>query len=228
MPATIIQPNGSIIIRPTGVTRIGTPVVSSSPPITYLLNEDWEDADSDWFFGGTPSAGDPGYSTSGLDLEGSQCLRLTGTDNSYAFKNWGSDVTEIYGKMRYRRGTSLPAAFSQILIFQDSSFNNKSSVTVYNDGDLEINVGGGGFVSIPSAIGANTSYFIWFRMKMGGGGNAEAEIWVNTTDNFSGAQTASVNTGTITGTFGQVLISIGSDPGTSFYDVFQLATSQIG
>jgi len=149
----------------------GRPLGSGSP--TYLVDNGFEtqDEDDEWTTtGGTP---DYDYSTSGLDMVGSECLEVGPGENAYVSFPAQDEVWGIF-KCRYNEAIE---NFEVMIHIQ--SVADRAEINITTSGRLRCAARGG--TSSPytptNTFNANNSLYIKWHYKKGTGSDALMEIW---------------------------------------------------
>lgn len=195
---------------------------------TYFLTENFEATGYDtagWStFGGTP---DPDYSTSGLSLEGSQCLHLNAAASQISINK-----SDIYGYFQIRILTHTASVGTRQIFI---GYNSTAQFGVGIDGTRHLYVShgnGGPQQSTSDTVSDTTTYNVWFEYHKGTGANGTASACFSTTTTkpTSGSSFCSVSTGTAT--VNLTLAVLYSD-GSSVHkdcaiDKFRLSDSNIG
>lgn len=136
---------------------------------SYLLQENFETTpgyDLSW----TEDQGDPNpdYSTSGLSMEGSECLFCGGATNNadqrayVGFTPTAAQPQEAFFLFR------TPAALTitgdkTIAMLTTSAGTARLSLYVDSGGRFSVQSGGGTLVDTVATISANTTYYVWLR-----------------------------------------------------------------
>jgi len=163
----LIGASGKTLVHEDGQTLFkyqGDP-----PPVSYLLNEDFEGT-------GTPSGwfGSGGnFDSTSSPLQGLQSLRTP--NGSFAKTPDGLNQTELYFKFLVRF-SALPASSSGFFQILDASFNPVVTGTIYSDGKLEVTVSGFPSSKTVNTVSAGVDYAIVLRGKKGTGANGIGSI----------------------------------------------------
>ncbi len=175
MPATIIQSTNQIIIRPTGVTRIGTPIIVDSGP-TLFVDEGFEGT-------GTPSlwfgsvAGI--FDSTDNPLVGAQSLRLSGAGEYAVYLGSVSnlDIPEVFIKFRIKF-SELPASVALLLQIWDSGSTARGGLSLLSTGQLRISDFGGINIneSTVNTITAGTAYDVEVHYLAGSGNTGVCSV----------------------------------------------------
>jgi hypothetical protein len=209
-------------------------VVAAGGP-SYVFTENFETAttgyDSTWTMDSSAGTLNPVATTSELDLEGFQCLTLTGTTPYVRWDHETAAYTTLYGYLLFRT-SAVPASGRAILQLTKASDDYVFKVALTSDGTVQVLHGTNSATTV-GTISANTTTHIWFYYKAGTGLNGEYSVGFSTngTRATSGDNFASNTNGT----------SLATDPVefwwcggaetqtvTYTYDKMRLAETQIG
>lgn len=211
---------------------------SSSPPISYLVNQNFEGSGFDngetWTTntsGGTYLSSDPDSTSPAI--VGSQSLRQI-TTNAYIqlLHYWGSTNTEVFGYCMINPIT-FPPASRRIMTFKSAAATEQAYVVLRPTGVIRTGVGGN-FADTVGTMSLNTNVHVWFYYKAGSGSDGIINaawsftgIKPNSGNNFAGISNAASTTGV-------QLIGIGEYAGdgggtmSNSWDRILVSTSPIG
>lgn len=170
---------------------------------TYLLEENFEATGSPgydtstWTESGTP---DENASTSGLSLQGSECLQINAsatTVNTTSPTFTAQSTAYAYFLLRF---SALPSGGTWTLFQFRHSGGECARIRVTATGALSIRAGGGTDVATSSTMSTGTTYHIWMKYVKGSGSNAVVEAGFSTdgTRPTSGGTFATQTAGTAT------------------------------
>ncbi len=147
---------------------------TSGGGITYIVEENFEGTGTPagWF----NSGGNFDQSTSGLSLEASEALALTG---GAAQSNTPTGIAQGEVWVRYRVRFIEDGA-GALLYFYDSGFGQRGLVYRQTGGALTVDSGGGSDTTV-ATTSINTTYWIWVHYKKGTGANGEMDVWFSST-----------------------------------------------
>ena len=198
---------------------------------SYLFQENFEVTgyENTWTEGGTGTV-DEDYSTSGLGLEGSKCLRLEAAAQSprATSDNWSAQ-SDLWFYVLVRP-VSLPAATMMLLTLQATT---TECVRIRLDpaGTLKVRAGGGTENTTVAATSAGTTYHIWVHYTKGTGSNAFGSVAFSTdgVKPTSGNQYRETTNGTAASDCNNVRFGVTSS-GTFdlLYDKVRVSASEIG
>jgi hypothetical protein len=139
---------------------------------SYDFEENFENTgyENSWTEAGTGTI-DEDYSTSGLGLEGSQCLRLAASAQAprATSANWTA-LPDMWFYLLLRPLT-LPSATMMLLTLQAST-TECLRIRLDPAGTLKVRAGGGTENTTVAALPAGTTHHIWCRYTKGTGSNA--------------------------------------------------------
>lgn len=196
---------------------------------TYFLTENFETPTTGYENGGWSTSGgspNPVYSTSGLSLEGSQCLRLNQSSATLV----GLNKSDLYGFMKLR------------ILAHNASIGGRAFAIFYNstpqfqvgiDGSRQLFISHGSQSATASATFSDTTtYFVWFEYHKGTGANGTASAAISTTSTkpLSGSNFCSLSNGDATVNIIELLMySDSSSVHEDFaVDMIRLSDSPIG
>jgi hypothetical protein len=170
----------NILITGPGVTIRG-PVSINVPvanPQTFLINQGFEGTGFDnseafWY----PEANaDEDFSTSGLSLDGSQCLELDATTTIASCRAYNAFTrkTACYFFFKYRTKV-LPTTVSTIARIEDG-FDTLAICYILSSGALYVKNGSASAVQTTSTLSVDTTYYIWINYASGTGVNGVATV----------------------------------------------------
>ncbi len=181
---------------------------------TYLLNETFEGTgyDNGQSITFTPTGTvDEDFSTSGLNLEGSQCLKLDGTSaDSYIISStFPSTYSPAWATFQFR-AASLPNSAGRTIFTFRNSTTTLLQIWFNNTGTLSAKQGSGTTATTSGTLSINTTYYIKVKYVAGSGnGVATVAFSSNTIFPTSGPNYAECIDGT--STLGMNNISLWSD-----------------
>lgn len=161
---------------------------NSTQGTAYLVNQRFEGANYDngesWTETGIGVV-DEDYT--GVVLDGTQSLRLSGTGEDAASKITFSATSEIWGYMMFRtQGSNTVSNILRILAAADTPV-----ASVYNDGTGKLvaydDVGASGTAGTVDAMSPDTTYHLMWRYKKGTGSDSVIEVEFSTTPTFTGS-----------------------------------------
>jgi hypothetical protein len=175
-------------------------IVSSTPPATYLVQQNAEGAGYDNSETWTESGIGIDEDYTGVVLAGSQSLRINtsaaaGTTTSPAF----ADQADVWGYFLFHP-VSLPAATTVMVNFITTIGNDCLRVRINAAGNLLVRAGGGTEATSVGAMSAGNTYHVWIHYVKGSGANAFASVAFSTdgTRPTSGNNYRESTNGTIT------------------------------
>jgi hypothetical protein len=186
-------------IAKAGLSHIGGQLIGSAAA-GYLFTENFEATGFDtagWAKLGTGTINED-YSTAGLGMEGSQCLRIQAVTSQTPNLTWGTFTPsgEVWFYMLYRL-VSITTSSVVFLTIRDSA-GLTVRVRMGSTGLFGLLTLGVAVVNATVAINPNTTYHVWVHYKKGTGTNAIARMaW--STDGIkptSGSQFIEILTGT--------------------------------
>lgn len=156
---------------------LAIPKVTDSAP-TYLLEENFENTGSPGYdltwteASGTP---DENYSTTGINMQGSECLELNdGGVNERTDSQTFTESTDLDGYALIRFNT-LPAATESFLIVRDG-VTAILTLQVSAAGALRVSMPGGNSAVTTSTMSAGTTYSVWWHYTAGSGANGFGSV----------------------------------------------------
>jgi len=183
-----------------------------------------------WYESGTVNED---FSTTGLSMEGAQCLEIDGhtANGETGYFTWGSTTVSNSGYF-YFRCTGLPTTLSAIARYKDS-FDVLAKLEIFSDGTLYIRNGTGSNPGTTGAMTTNTTYRVWFDYQKGSGANGVATAAFSTTATrpTSGANFVQTTDGTATVNANAFYLYCEKTAGsnqTNYFDNVQIATFTIG
>lgn len=209
----------------TGATIvIRGPVVTAAAGITYLIEENFEGSGvpSNWYDGG----GLPDTSTSGLSMEGSECVsNVSGAKVLIAAYPTPFSEAEIWIRFRVRFTEDTAGYFCRVY---DGSLNQRGYIYRHTDGTIFVGNGSNQTNTVAATV-IDTTYWVWFRYKKGTGANGEAEVWFSTTSTKPGAgnYNAAVSGGESTQNAGSVSFENNGGAIENYFDEVRIAASSI-
>ena len=174
----VASAGASLVLRADGkqlipsVSRAFHVLVSSAP--SYLINQNFEgtgyDNSETWTEAGSGTI-DEDYSSSGLGMQGSQCLRLaltaqTGRATSPSFT--GQTDVWAYALLRI---VSLPSSGTINLLTLYNGTTSLGRITIASTGALAIRNGSTGGTTFGTNPSTGTTYHVWLRYTAGSGAN---------------------------------------------------------
>lgn len=171
----------------TGRVGLGSGAGGGGGP-TWLLQEDFEGTgyENSWSEAGTTTP-DEDFSTSGLGLPGSQCLRIntTGTGNSTHTLAAGHQTMEVYFQIYI---TTLFTAEQTLVAFLDVSDVVVYEVRLRTAGTLRVRAGSTSpQANTTDAMSTATLYHCWGRFENNGSGASVGTVEFSTTGTRSGS-----------------------------------------
>ena len=147
---------------------------------SYPFQENFENTgyENSWTEAGTGTI-DEDYSTSGLGLEGSQCLRLAASAQTprTTSANWTA-LPDMWFYLLLRPLT-LPSSTMLLLTIQATT-TECLRIRLDPAGTIKVRAGGGTENTTVSATSAGTTYHIWCRYTEGTGSNAFGSVAFST------------------------------------------------
>lgn len=197
---------------------------------SYLLSENFEGTgyENSWTETGTGTQ-DEDYSTSGLSLEGSQCLRLAATAQTLITSSTftAQSTAWAYFLFRFVSSTSTNVVFQ----FQNSSAVEVLRMRITTGGVLDVRAGGGTNQAVTDAMSTGTTYHVWVGYTVGSGSNAVASVGFSTdgTRPTSGTKFAQSTNGTATTNADRIRFgAVGSVTMEYIVDKIRVSDSTIG
>lgn len=199
--------------------------------VSYLFEESFNNSgyDNTWTEAGTGTI-DEDYSTSGLGLEGAECLRLAASAQTprVTSENWTAQA-DLWFYIQLRPA-SLPSATMMLLTIQATT-TECLRIRLDPAGTLKVRAGGGTENTTVGAMSAGTTYHIWCRYTKGTGSNAFGSVAFSTDGvrPTSGNQYRETTNGTATSDSNNVRFGVTSS-GTFdlIYDKVRVSDSTIG
>jgi hypothetical protein len=192
---------------PTDVAWMGAQNVSSggATPPSYLLDETFETNpgydNAGWVESGTV---DEDFSTAGLSLDGSECLKLDstgGSDASAYNTNTASSSVCLYFKTRFE---TMPDSTGRSLAQINTNTTVCALLQCSSNGLFRISAAGGAAVFLTDTFTNDVTYHVWMTYDKGTGADAKATCGFSTdgtrplsgnsyAESVNGTSTASVN-----------------------------------
>lgn len=157
---------------------------TNAPAISYVLNQNFEgtgyDNSETWYTDGDVNAD---FSTSGLSMEGSQCLELyantVASDSIISAFNPSTPLSTAYAYFLFRV-TVLPTTITRVALFQ-SDFDVIGNLSLLSDGTLYLREGTGTWAQTIGAVSVNTTYHVFLKFVAdSGAGNGIMEVGFST------------------------------------------------
>lgn len=158
---------------------------------SYIIEENFEGTGAPSGWSSTGGTVDWDASTSGLGMQGSQCLSISGVSNyMYTLKSCSGDV---HGYFLFRCTTSLTDR--EFFTYAQSGIADRFFIYLNPAGTWKIKHGS--VESASSGSGAyNTTYHIWWQYQADtGGGNGVGRLWVSTDGTKPGSPTCEITSG---------------------------------
>ncbi|BBO74380.1 hypothetical protein DSCW_17970 [Desulfosarcina widdelii] len=178
----------------------GWQAVASGQTFVHLNGVETQADDDDW----TDEVGSPDYdySTTGLSMEGDECIELgAGEHISIAV----TPRSETYCAFLWRITESYSSTGVTVRLY-DGSSNQLGILGIQNDEDWEVTATGGTKQINYNEISSPPATIYWkLRVKQGTGGNAEFQVWWSTDGSSWSGGTQSID-GTETGQLARVRI----------------------
>jgi hypothetical protein len=203
-------PITKIMLGSTPISKVmlGSSLVwEAAGGIAYLLEENFEGTgyENTWTETGTP---DEDYSTTGLSMQGSQCVRFNATETyiTHTLPSAYSPI-EVYFQLRF---AAWPSPARNILTLQNASGTNQLVIYKGTADSITLRTPTLAPQTTLYGLALNTTYHVWIRYEKGTGGNAK--MWLAlSTDGIrptSGSLYAYRDTGTATKDISKIAIGM--------------------
>lgn len=213
---------------------------SFNAPVTYLINEGFEEVDGGGALGSATDGYDSplvtaettapnnDYATAPAPLVGTYSLFMDTTAPANKQTRWvlGSAETELHIFFMFSDATLPSNANGPIFTISDSGGNDQCYLYLRSDGTMQIFNGGTSATTVDSPA-ASTTYYVWVDWKTDG--TAAVGFSTTGTKPTSGNKYASVTGGN--GTTASVRLHLRADSGTGLqiiFDKFLVSTATIG
>lgn len=193
-----------------------------APSGSYLVNETFESSEYDnaWTeFGDGTIDGD--FSTTGLGMDGNQCLKLVYNTSSTGIYLDLSQPTEIVCKFKYRYSGSIFSARRVIEFI--TNLGDTLLVQLFPGSIFKLNASG------PETVGTlsdNTTVFCWIHIK-GGNGVGSFDFEFQSTDNRLGSGDNFISLGSLTYANVNRVRLLTSNVFTAYYDSLKIAVGNV-
>lgn len=158
-------------------------VASPEPAANYDVQETFEGANAgydlaDWTETGAGTI-DQDYSTSGLDLTGSECLHLVSSSNTAYAQRTVTASSDVHVKFKLRRESN--SADSYICTLRNAVPGSSCIISFNSTGKLNL-ISGASNLTTTDALTADTTYNVWLRYTKGTGSNGFCSLGFSTDD----------------------------------------------
>lgn len=195
-----------------------------TPACDVLLCGDMEGTGAENGWAGSGDGYDFDFSTSGLSLEGSQCLRLDSSSDTATGSF--SSASEVWGKFMWR--TTADSAYIDVFKLRAST---TVCATVYDGGtnlDWEFGTASG---SSTFNKAADTTYYVWFHYKKETSGDGLWEVFISTNTTKPETRTLGASGGpggSSTSNVDNIWFARSTGSGYNYYDDIWVSNSSTG